>query len=186
MTKIKDPILEQLRFPTGRFKAPDNIDNITAGQIRSWLADIRALPMQMRTAVESLTEDQLETPYRPDGWTLRQVVHHVADSHINSYIRFRWTLTESQPTIKAYEQADWAVLPDARSAPVELSLSLLDALHARWAELLAAMSENDWKKAYFHPEMKTLIRLDVNLALYAWHGKHHVAHIQSLRDRMNW
>ena len=140
----------------------------------------------MRAAVAGLNDKQLDTPYRPEGWTLRQVVHHVVDSHINSYIRFRWTLTEDHPTIKAYEQTSWAVLPDAQSAPVELSLQLLEALHARWIVLLRSIREEDWKKAYLHPETQKSVPLDINLALYAWHGKHHTAHIQKLRDRMQW
>ncbi|HMB90707.1 MAG TPA: putative metal-dependent hydrolase, partial [Rhodothermales bacterium] len=136
-------------------------------------------------AVQGLTDDQLDTPYRPDGWTVRQVVHHVPDSHLNSYVRFKWALTETEPLIKTYDQDGWSTLPDARTASIEMSLILLDAIHERWLALLQGLSEDDFARTFKHPEWG-LVRLDQNLAIYAWHGKHHVAHIMGLRERKGW
>src|SRR5260370_890220 len=129
--------------------------------------------------------EQLDTPYRPGGWTVRQVVHHVPDSHMNSYMRFRLALTEEQPAVKGYDEAAWAKLSDAQSAPVELSLALLDSLHRRWVVLLESLSPEQWKRTFQHSELGP-VSLERNLALYAWHGKHHVAHITGLRERMGW
>ena len=142
--------------------------------------------MQMRSAVAGLNEGQLETPYRAGGWTVRQVVHHVADSHLNSYIRFRWTLTEDTPTIKAYDETRWAELPDAKTAPVEVSLKLLESLHVRWVYLLETLDDEAFKRSFVHPETGEEISLERNLALYAWHGRHHCAHITALRERNGW
>jgi len=150
-----------------------------------WIAELAAAPEEMRAAVAGLSEQQLDTPYRPDGWTVRQVVHHVPDSHMHSYIRFRWALTENAPTIKPYDEVLWAQLPDARSAPVEASLLLLDGLHRRWTALLRELTPADWDRTFFHPE-RGIVSLESNLAMYAWHGRHHVAHITSLRERMGW
>jgi uncharacterized damage-inducible protein DinB len=174
---------ESLRYPIGRFSPPAKI---TREDRENYLAEIQELPTDLRHAVSDLTDEQLDTPYREGGWTLRQVVHHVPDSHANSYVRFRWTLTEEQPMIKAYYEDRWAELPDAASAPVEPSLQLLKAIHQRWLLLLRAMNDQDYARALVHPETKKVIRLDTMLALYAWHGKHHVAHIQSLKDRKGW
>jgi uncharacterized damage-inducible protein DinB len=138
----------------------------------------------MRAAVAELMEQQLDMPYRPGGWTVRQVVHHVPESHMNSYVRFKLALTEGDPVIKPYDEALWAKLADA-DAPIEGSLALLDALHRRWVGLLESMKEGDFERTFRHPELGP-VRLDQNLALYAWHGKHHVAHIAALRDRMGW
>ncbi len=132
-----------------------------------------------------LSPEQLDTPYRPGGWTVRQVVHHVPDSHINSYIRFKLALTEPEPTIKPYDEALWAELADTPATPVEVSLTLLDSLHGRWVPLLRSLSGADFARQFRHPELG-MVRLDGNLALYAWHGRHHVAHITSLRERMGW
>jgi hypothetical protein len=139
----------------------------------------------LRNAVSGLNEEQLDTPYRPDGWTVRQVVHHLADSHINSYVRFRLALTENQPTITVYDENAWANLPDARDSNVELSLALLEGLHRRWAVLLRSLTARDWQKTFRHPE-RGLMRLDVNACLYAWHSQHHLAHITGLRERNGW
>ena len=139
----------------------------------------------MRNAVAGLNDGQLDTPYREGGWTLRQVVHHVADSHMNSYIRFRLALTEDEPTIKPYDEAVWANLIDAKTAPVAPSLSLLEGLHHRWAVLLRSLSETDVQRKFVHPELGTLT-VDQYISLYAWHGKHHAAHITSLRERKAW
>jgi uncharacterized damage-inducible protein DinB len=138
----------------------------------------------MRAAVAGLTEQQLDTPYRAGGWTVRQVVHHVPESHMNSYVRFKLALTEDDPVIKPYDEVLWAKLADAY-APIEGSLALLDALHQRWVPLLESMKDGDFERTFRHPELGP-VRLDQNLALYAWHGKHHVAHITALRDRMGW
>lgn len=136
----------------------------------------------MREAVHGLVEAELETPYREGGWTVRQVAHHVVDSHMNSYVRFRLALTENTPVIKPYLEGRWAELPDARSAPVELSLSMLEGLHARWMLLLRSLTAEDWARSFRHPE-RGLMTLEKNLALYAWHGKHHVAHVLLVRGK---
>jgi hypothetical protein len=140
------------------------------------IEDIAATPQRMRKAVEGMTEQQLNTPYREGGWTVRQVVHHVPDSHMNSYIRFKLALTEREPTIKPYDEAAWAELIDAKNAPIETSLQLLEGLHDRWVMLLRSLSDDDVKKQFTHPELG-LVSIDKYIALYAWHGKHHVAHI---------
>ncbi len=172
----------ELQYPIGRFKFEGEV---TAAQRQAWIAQIAADPGQLREAVQGLTVDQLDTPYRPGGWTLRQVVHHLPDSHLNSYARFRLALTEDNPTIKPYDQSRWAALEDARSAPVEASLLLFQGLHERWVLLLQSMSEADFARTYVHPE-RGVVRLSREVGLYAWHGRHHVAHITSLRERMGW
>jgi len=174
--------MTDLRYPIGKFSPPETI---TEEHRTQWIKDISEMPSILRNAVTGLNQEQLDTPYRPDGWTVRQVVHHVSDSHLNSYVRFKWTLTEDKPTIKAYDEASWAMLADS-SADIELSLSLLDSLHARWAVLLSAMSDSDYEKSFVHPESGKEIALAKNLALYSWHGAHHVAHVTSLRERMGW
>jgi hypothetical protein len=136
-------------------------------------------------AVDGLDEEQLDTPYRPGGWTVRQVVHHLADSHINAFVRFRLGLTEDQPTIKPYDEKLWAELADCRNAPVEMSLSLLEGLHQRWVMLLTGMSDSDYARTIHHPE-SGILRLDTYLATYGWHSRHHVAHITNLRERLGW
>jgi len=135
--------------------------------------------------VAGLSQEQIDTPYRPGGWTVRQVVHHVPDSHLNSYIRFRLALTEQEPTIKPYDEKRWAELADSRTGPMEVSLALLESLHARWVLLLRALTAADWKRTYRHPELG-VVNLERTASLYAWHGRHHVAHITSLRQRMGW
>src|SRR5581483_5374646 len=168
---------EDLRYPIGKFSVEGEI---TAARRAEWIEEIAAAPEQMRAALSGLTGDQLETPYRPGGWTLRQLAHHVPDSHMNSYVRFRLALTEDQPTIKPYAEDRWAELSDARTAPVETSLALLDSLHSRWTLLLRSLTDADWIRTFRHPEIG-LMTLERNLALYAWHGRHHVAHITRLR-----
>ncbi len=170
------------RYPIGRFEMPSSLSE---DERRERIEIIAALPDELRRAVNGLAEPQLDTPYRPGGWTVRQLVHHLPDSHLNSYIRFRLALTEDEPTIKPYQEARWAELEDARTAPVALSLALLESLHERWVLLLRSMSEADFSRTFRHPE-RGLMRLDTNLALYAWHGRHHLAHITSLRERMGW
>ena len=171
-----------LRYPIGKFQFPAEVSD---NDRELFIEQIAETPANLRASIEGLSEAQLETPYRPDGWTIRQVIHHVPDSHLNSYIRFRLALTEEEPLIKAYHEDRWAELKDARSAPVEISLALLDALHVRWTELLRALSKEELSRTFRHPELGP-IRLEQNLALYAWHGRHHVAHITGLRHRMGW
>ena len=171
-----------LRYPIGPF------DWTTRPAPETWpqlIDDIATTPVRMRRAVEGLDDSQLDTPYRPGGWTVRQVVHHVADSHANMYIRLRLALTEEEPTIKPYDEKRWAELPDARDLPVEASLQLLETLHLRWVALLRRMPPADFSRSFRHPEVG-LVRLDTTLAGYAWHGRHHAAHITALRNRMGW
>jgi hypothetical protein len=171
-----------LSYPIGRF---DFSQTIPKDARPGLIEDIRQAPELLRAAIAGLDEGQLDTPYRPDGWTVRQVVHHLADSHMNSYVRFRLALTEEEPAVKGYDEAKWAQLPDARSGPVALSLPLFAHLHERWVTLFAAMTEDDWARTFRHSKLGP-VRLDTNLALYAWHGKHHTAHITRLRERMGW
>lgn len=171
-----------LSYPIGEYEAPVSVD---AGQRREWLRQIAATPAQFREAVRGLDDAQLDTPYRPGGWTVRQVVHHLADSHMNAYIRYRLALTEDQPTINAYDQGLWAELADARTLPVEDSLAILEGIHRRWVALAESLEEADFARTFIHPE-RGIVRLDSNLAMYAWHGRHHAAHILRLRERMGW
>jgi hypothetical protein len=171
-----------LRYPIGRFEVSQVI---TRDQRGTWINDIDHLPANLRRAIAGLNGGQLATPYRPDGWTVRQVIHHLADSHMNAYVRFRLALTESAPTIKPYDEAAWARLPDAKGAPIEPSLKLLESLHERLTILLRSMEDADFQRSFRHPERGEM-RLDTNLGLYSWHGRHHVAHIQQLRERENW
>jgi uncharacterized damage-inducible protein DinB len=174
--------MEDLRFPIGRFQRPSSL---SPQQRRDAIDSIAAAPARLRTAVSGLNASQLDTPYRAEGWTVRQVVHHVPDSHMNALTRFKLALTEDVPTIKPYDEAAWAKLEDVRSTPVETSLSLLDALHDRWVRILNAMSESDFSRQLRHPENGPMT-LDQMLALYEWHGRHHVGHIISLRARSGW
>ena len=175
--------LEKLKFPIGKFSPNKDYD---ADMRYEMIANIKSFPQKLTGVVMELNDEQLDTPYRPEGWTVRQVVHHVADSHLNSYIRFRWTLTEDTPVIKAYEQADWAELPDAKNAPIKFSLNLLKAIHARWTLLLERMSVEHYERELRHPEWKNNLSLNDMLQLYSWHCDHHLAHITSLIDRKGW
>jgi hypothetical protein len=170
-----------LRYPIGRFERP-----AAAGpdRRREWIDTIAAAPSRYRDAVRGLSDEQLDTPYRPDGWTVRQVIHHVADSHMNSFIRFRLALTEDEPTIKPYDEGKWALLKDS-GEPVEVSLALIDSLHHRWVVMLKALEDGDFARTLRHPE-SGVMNLDILLALYAWHSRHHEAHITGLRDRLGW
>lgn len=163
-----------LRYPIGK---PDWKSPQTGAQREASLAEIRALPGELRSALAGLSEAQLDTPYRPGGWTVRQVVHHLADSHMNAYIRVRFALTGQNPTIMPYDEAAWAELEDARSAPVEISLALLDGLHARWHRLLAGLDQAALARTFFHPENGP-VSVGQVIALYSWHGRHHLAHIR--------
>jgi uncharacterized damage-inducible protein DinB len=170
------------RYPIGKFNGQPPANDV---ERERFLRDIDETPAKMRTAVRGLSEPQLDTPYREGGWSVRQLVHHVPDSHLNSYIRFKWALTEDEPTIKPYAEDLWAKLEDSKVTPIEVSLALLDSLHRRWSDLLHSLRSEDWKRKLRHPE-SGILTLDKMLALYAWHGRHHVAHITSLRERMGW
>jgi hypothetical protein len=169
-----------LRYPIGHPTVPDDAPETTARLID----EIAEAPRRLREALAGLTDAQLDTPYRDGGWTVRQVAHHVADSHMNAYTRFKLALTEDAPRIKPYEEARWARLPDSALDPA-VSLALLDALHARWDVVLRAIAPDDWARTYEHPENGTT-SLRAALGIYAWHGKHHVAHVTGLRERMAW
>jgi hypothetical protein len=170
------------RYPIGRF-VPD--PNPTPETRVRHIEAIASLPVQMRRAVAGLTDQQLNTPYREGGWTVRQVVHHVPDSHLNAYIRFKLAVTEQNPTIKPYDETAWAQLKDSELTPIEVSLALLESLHARWIVLLRSLSESDFQRKFVHPESGSH-DLDWLLGLYSWHGDHHIAHITSLQERMRW
>ena len=171
-----------LRYPVGEFRFPDSV---STEELATFIDQIEETPARMRAAISGLSDTQLDRPYRPGGWTVRQLAHHVPDSHMNSYVRVRLALTEEEPVIKPYEEKRWAELADARTLPVGPSLALLESLHARWVPLLRSLSAADWKRCFRHPELG-LVSLENNAALYAWHGRHHVAHITALRQRMNW
>jgi len=170
------------RFPIGKLQF---LGTPTAEERAKCIADIEQTPAALRAEVEGLTAAELDTPYRPGGWTVRQVVHHVPDSHMNAYVRFKLALTEDAPVIKTYAEDRWAELADTKSTPVDVSLALLDSLHDRWVRLLRSLKPEDWKRQFRHPELG-VVPLEKNVALYAWHGKHHVAHVTELRKRMGW
>lgn len=174
--------MEDLQYPVGRCPRPDAY---TAEERRAAIESVAAAPAKLRAAVSGLSDAQLDTPYRPGGWTVRQVVHHVPDSHANAFIRLKLALTEDTPTIKPYDQEAWSKLEDARSTPIETSLTLLDAIHDRWLRVLRAMSPSDFGRTLYHPENGPM-NLDQLLAMYEWHGRHHTAHIANLRAREGW
>jgi DinB superfamily len=163
------------RYPIGKFKLDGEV---TARLVEGWIKEIEDLPSLLRDVVKGLTDEQIDTPYRTGGWTVRQVVHHVADSHMNAYVRFKLALTEENPIIKPYEEARWAELQDSQ-LPVEVSLALIEALHTRWVKLLRSLSSEELKRTFIHPD-SGIVAVGENIGIYAWHGKHHLAHIQSL------
>ncbi len=171
-----------LRYPIGKFQPVETLSDAGRGACIAQIADV---PARLSTAVAGLTPGQLDTPYRPGGWTIRQLVHHIADSHMNALTRFKLALTENEPTIKTYEEGLWAELADTKTPPIEVSLALLDNLHKRWVILLRSLTAADWPRTFRHPEWG-LATIDFLLAQYAWHGRHHVAHITSLRQRNGW
>jgi hypothetical protein len=171
-----------VRYPIGRF----HFDGPPSEEQRaSFINDIEQAPALLRAAVKDLTPEQFDTPYREGGWTVRQVAHHVPDSHMNAYVRWKLALTEDEPTIKPYAEDRWAELTDTQSTPVEVSLALLESLHTRWVTLLRSLRPEDWKRTFRHPELG-LVSLEKNLGIYSWHGRHHVAHVTELRKRMGW
>lgn len=174
--------MEDLRYPIGKFKAQDSY---TKTETEAFIQRIESVPAKIEEAIKGLSATQLDTPYREGGWTVRQVVHHVADSHMNAYIRVKWTLTEDNPLIKAYDEKLWAVTPETSADPA-LSLTLLRALHTKWVELLRQLSATTLEKSFIHPETKKNVYLKNMLGLYAWHGDHHLAHITSLKERLGW
>jgi uncharacterized damage-inducible protein DinB len=171
-----------LRYPIGNF---DWSLQVGPDRLRQALSEIEHAPLDLRKAVEGLDTRQLETPYRPEGWTIRQVVHHLPDSHLNSYVRFKLALTEEKPAVHPYYENLWAELEDGRNGPIEISLNLLETLHKRWMLFLRSLSDVDFKKSFIHPDLGE-VSLDRNLCYYAWHGRHHTAQITSLRERMGW
>jgi hypothetical protein len=174
---MRDP-----RYPIGKF----TFDGPSSeAQRTKFIDDIEQAPAALWNAVKGLTPEQIETPYREGGWTVRQVVHHVPESHMNAYIRFKLALTEDEPTIKPYLEDRWADTAEVRSTPLDVSFSMLESLHDRWVRLLRSLQPADWKRSFRHPELGT-VSLERNLALYAWHGKHHVAHITELRKKRGW
>lgn len=175
--------LEQLKYPIGRYAKPEVY---TEADIKEWLSVLEALPGWLDLCIENLDEHQLQTPYRPGGWTIQQVVHHIADSHINMYVRMKFALTEDNPVIKPYDENLWAVLPDVESQPINISVTLLHALHRRIVAVLRKLNPEQWQRTYFHPGLNRDISLWEMAALYAWHSRHHMEHIRQLRNRMNW
>ena len=175
--------MESIQYPTGKFAAKGA--PLTSDERRALIARIRALPGEARAAVRGLTDAQLDTPYRDGGWSARQIVHHLADSHANAFVRFKLALTEDAPTVKTYQQDRWAVLADVQGVPVEASLSILDGLHERWSRLLESMAGEDFARGVRHPEMGD-IELDFLLQMYGWHGRHHVTQVTALRAREGW
>lgn len=173
---------DDLRFPIGPYRPPAEY---TAGWREACLQSIAATPAALRAAVAGLAPEQLDTPYRPGGWTVRQVVHHVPDSHLHAYVRLKWALTEDSPVIKPYDEGAWAMLPDSQDTPVETSLLLLESLHERWVRLMRALSETEFRRRYRHPETGEH-ELHHIAGMYAWHGAHHVAHVTRLRERTGW
>ena len=175
--------LEKLRYPIGKFKCPETISD---DQIRKWIDILEAYPGRLKKLVEPLTEKQLETPYRPGGWTVRQLVHHISDSHHNSYLRFKWALTEDTPLIKVYNEKAWAELHDTRSAPIAYSLLHLEAVHTKLVYLLRGLNRKDLERAFIHPDGHISTTLVENIGRYVWHGQHHYTHIANLMVRENW
>jgi hypothetical protein len=172
-----------LRYPIGKYQRPGEL---TSEQRLEFIGAIGETPLRLTSALKDLSADRLDTPYRPGGWTVRQVVHHLPDSHMNAYVRMKLALTEEEPIIKTYDEARWAELFDGKRLPVRPSLDLLESLHKRWVLMLKSLAPADWARKFRHPDHEKLMSIDDSLALYAWHGKHHVAHITALRERNSW
>ncbi|GGD02805.1 YfiT family bacillithiol transferase [Hyunsoonleella pacifica] len=175
--------LERLKYPIGQFECPEVI---TKQHVKEWIDVLETFPIRFEALVKHLNKEQLDTPYRPGGWTIRQTVHHVSDSHHHSYTRFKWALTEDKPLIKAYEEKNWAELFDSKTAPIQMSLEHLKAIHYKLVYLLRDLSEDDFKKSFLHPETNNEVFLDYNIGNYAWHSKHHYAHIEHVMKQKGW
>lgn len=175
--------LDQLRYPIGKYNAPQKIKK---SEVKRWIKEIDKLPKKLKDAVKNLSDEQLDTPYRQGGWTIRQVIHHLADSHMNSYTRLKLALTEENPTIKPYEQAKWAELTDGKTLPIKFSVDLLKNLHKRWVTILKTLDKDQLKRTFFHPDKQRNIPLDEFIGLYAWHSNHHLAHIENLKKTKGW
>lgn len=175
--------LEKLKYPIGK---PNILENISSSQVFKWIDILEKFPQQLTNLVSNLTNEQLDTPYRPEGWTIRQVVHHLADSHHNSYIRFKWALTEDKPVIKPYYEDRWAELHDSKSAPILLSLNSISALHAKWVYFLKGLSHKELQSVFIHPDGNEEITLAENIGIYAWHCVHHFAHIHNVKKKKGW
>jgi uncharacterized damage-inducible protein DinB len=171
--------VDQLRYPIGKFSARDSY---TLEEVASFIKRIEDVPARIETIVQKLSAAQLDTPYREGGWTARQVLHHLPDSHLNAYIRIKWALTEDTPTIKAYDEKAWAETPETTSDPA-LSLAVLKALHAKWAVLLRGLTARDLEKRFYHPDSKKHVRIDQAIATYAWHGEHHIGHVNIVAEK---
>jgi uncharacterized damage-inducible protein DinB len=174
--------LEELMYPIGKYQVVEAADKAS---VNKWIKEIETLPKRLKAAVKGFNARQLNTPYRPEGWTVRQVIHHIADSHMNAYIRFKLTLTEDKPVVKPYDEKLWSELPDINLADVKVSIDLIKALHIKWSTLLKELDENDLNREFIHPESGTK-NLRETIGHYAWHGNHHLAHIISLKQRMKW
>ncbi len=175
--------IEELKYPIGRYTKPTGV---TPHDIKGWISALKALPLWMDACIENLDVYQLETPYRDGGWTIQQVVHHVADSHMNAYIRLKLALTEDAPTITPYKEELWAEMVDTKITPVNISVTLLHAVHRRMIDILEHMKDEDWERTYYHPQYQKTFPVWEMVALYAWHGRHHTEHIRRLRERMGW
>ncbi|WP_430408523.1 YfiT family bacillithiol transferase [Kordia sp.] len=175
--------LEKLKYPIGKTQIPKHI---TTEHISEWIAVLENFPEKLKTLVVHLSSTQLDTRYRPEGWTIRQVIHHLSDSHHNSYTRFKWTLTEDKPVIKAYYENRWAELFDSKNAPIQLSLDTLTALHAKWVYFLKGLNDDDLNQIFIHPDGNEEVSLKENIGIYAWHCNHHYAHIEQLMIRKGW
>lgn len=163
------------KYPIGKFQHSGEINKAI---IDSWIYDIECLPLELSTLCKTISQKALDTPYRDGGWTARQVIHHLADSHINSYLRFKWSLAEDEPTIKAYDEKTWAEQKEAKEADIQISLDIIKAMHGRWVHVLRNMNKSDFERGFIHPESQSRWQLDKTTGLYAWHGKHHIAHIE--------
>lgn len=177
------PSAEDLRYPIGPFRPPSSH---TPDDLRAWMSAIEALPLWLDVLIENLDAHQLDTPYRPGGWTMVQIIHHLADSHMNAFIRLKLALTEDLPVIKPYAEARWAETPEIAAVPVNMSITLLHALHRRWIALLQGLAPGDWQRCYYHPEQQHEVPIWEMTAMYAWHSRHHMEHLRRLKDRMNW
>ena len=175
--------IEKLKYPIGKFERPIKY---TSEILKEYIDIIDQLPQKLTNEVQNLSDEQLDTQYRPNGWTIRQVVNHFADSHMNSLIRFKLTITEETPTIKPYFEDRWAELSDSKFIPINSALKMIEGIHERWVFLLRSLTENDWNKSFYHPETNKELSLNENLGIYAWHCRHHLAHITELKKRKNW